>query len=73
MSQKISTTREVIDALGGNGAVANITGSTAKAVWNWRKANIFPAHTYLLITNALKRRGLIAPSGLWRMSQATSA
>ena len=66
----LSTTREVIDALGGNRAVAEITGCTPKAVSNWRKQTRFPAHTYIAISEALRRGGLTVAPKLWPMSQA---
>lgn len=63
----LETTEAVIDALGGNPAVAELTASNTKAVWNWRNAKQFPAWTYLLLTGALKRIGKSAPDTLWAM------
>ena len=57
----------VLDALGGNVAVAKLTGSNPKAVWNWRSAKSFPANTYVAITSALAGVGKSAPPELWDM------
>ena len=64
--ETIYTTSEVLDALGGNQPVAELTGSTPKAVSNWRKST-FPANTYVSMTRALKRIGKTAPTALWGM------
>ncbi|WP_213287545.1 hypothetical protein [Bradyrhizobium sp. sGM-13] len=64
---ELSTTSEVIDALGGNAAVAKITGSTVKAVWNWRGFETFPSNTYVALTDALRAIGKTAPPSLWGM------
>ena len=63
----LSTTSAVMDALGGNLAVAEITGSKSKAVWNWRVAETFPANTYVALTEALLAKGKTAPASLWGM------
>lgn len=63
----LETTDAVIDELGGNRAVGELTSSNAKAVSNWRGAK-FPAWTYLLINEALRRTGKTAPDTLWAMT-----
>lgn len=63
----LQTTAAVIDALGGNPAVGDLTGSNAKAVWNWRSSNSFPANTYVAIMTALRAQGMRAPDSLWAM------
>jgi hypothetical protein len=65
--QELSTTSEVLDALGGNSAVAEITGSTTKAVWNWRGFETFPSNTYVAMIGALHAIGKTAPASLWGM------
>jgi hypothetical protein len=65
--EMLSTTIEVMDALGGNLAVAEITRSKPKAVWNWRKSGVFPSNTYVAITGALLAKGKTAPPSLWGM------
>jgi hypothetical protein len=60
---------DVVDALGGIPDVAEITGTTRNAVYNWVAAGQFPTDTYLLIQGELKIRGLVAPDHLWPMRQ----
>jgi hypothetical protein len=67
MSEQLKTTSEVMDALGGNAAVAELTGSKIKAVWNWRGFETFPSNTYVAMTDALLQKGLSAPATLWGM------
>lgn len=67
---KLTTTDEIIKALGGNRPVALITGRTPKAVSNWRVFPTFPSNTYLALQLALGARGIEAPPELWRMSDA---
>ena len=66
----LSTTDEVIDALGGNVVVAAITETSSSAISNWRAAGKFPARTYLLLKAELKARNLVAPDYLWAMQMA---
>jgi len=70
----LQTTDDVIDALGGTKAVAEIVSRRPQAVSNWREKvrGRFPPETYLILTAALKRRRLSAPSSLWGMSAASS-
>ena len=68
---ELTTTGEVMDALGGNAGTAELTGSTLKRVWNWRKGGKFPPKFHLLMTSALERKGLSAPARLWGMAQET--
>ena len=53
---ELSTTSEVMDELGGNPAVAKLTGSKTKAVWNWRNFDKFPSNTYAVMIAALQER-----------------
>lgn len=64
---RIDTTVEVIDFLGGNVMVAGYLGTHPKAVANWRYFEFFPANTYLAIKTLLRRRGRSAPDELWAM------
>ena len=50
--EELTTTSSVMDALGGNLAVAQITKSTPKAVWNWRGFDTFPSNTYVAMTDS---------------------
>lgn len=67
--ETLSTTSAVMDELGGNLAVAELTGSNSKAVWNWRKSETFPSNTYVAMTSALLAKGKTAPAALWGMRQ----
>lgn len=64
---ELTTTSEVLDELGGNVPVAELTGSTNKAVSNWRGFDTFPSNTYVAMTEALRARGKTAPASLWGM------
>ena len=63
---KLTTTSKVIDRLGGNKEVAALTGSTDKAVSNWRRSK-FPAASYVPLKGLLIDMGLHAPDTLWTM------
>lgn len=71
--ETLSTTAEVMDELGGNDAVAEITNSRPKAVWNWRKSETFPSNTYVALTEALLAKGKTAPASLWGMKATSDA
>lgn len=71
--ETLSTTIEVMDALGGTSAVAKLTGRTYAAAFNWRKAKRFPTNTFLVINSALAKKGKSAPKMLWRMPEAVAA
>lgn len=69
--KELHTQSAVIDALGGNEAVAYLCSTpekpcTAKVVSNWRR-NGFPARTYLVVQAALLKIGCMAPVSLWNM------
>ena len=57
----------VIEALGGNAAVAALTGRWPGAVSNWRSLEHFPANTYVIMGKALEKLELEAPDWLWDM------
>lgn len=69
----LTTTNEVIDALGGLAIVAEITGRKTGAAWNWQKFETFPADTFLAMTTALAERGHDAPPSLWRQVEPRPA
>jgi hypothetical protein len=69
---ELKSTSEVMDALGGNGAVAEMTGRTGKAVSNWRKFSSFPSNTFVILKSALALKGFIASDALWAMTEANS-
>jgi hypothetical protein len=66
---QLTSATEIIDKLGGNPKVAEMTGRTSAAVSNWRAFNSFPANTFLILTSALDDRGFTAPVSLWRMTE----
>lgn len=67
---ELNSTSEVMDALGGNPGVAELTGSKPKAVWNWRNFEKFPSNTYAVMIVALQERGKTAPASLWGMKSS---
>jgi hypothetical protein len=66
---QLSTTSEVIEALGGTSAVAALFGCGVRAVGNWRCAGIFPLHTYHEMMPLLLAKGMSAPRSLWRFER----
>lgn len=70
---RLDTTSSVMDALGGNRAVSELTGRSATAVSNWRASENFPSNTYLCMTDALRASGFVAPASLWRMTEPACA
>ena len=68
----LTTTRSVIKALGGLGAVAKLTGRQYSAAGNWAQKATFPANTYFVLQSELNARGHTAPPTLWNMEVATS-
>jgi hypothetical protein len=71
--ETLSTASEIIDALGGNRPVADLTLSKPNAVSNWRNFGTFPPKTYFAITEALRAIGKTAPVTLWRMKMPAEA
>jgi len=67
----LQTTGQVIDALGGNKKVAQMTGSTTNSVSGWRKGK-FPAATYVALRIVLAKKKLAAPDTLWSMRKPGS-
>lgn len=68
---ELTTTKQIIEALGGIDDVARLTGRNSDAVWNWdRRSETFPANTFVAMQRALKERGHTAPVSLWRMVEA---
>jgi hypothetical protein len=61
----LKSTSEIIDLLGGNHEVAHLTSRTSNAVSNWRGFGRFPANTFILIRDEMRRRGYSAPESLW--------
>lgn len=63
----LTTIDEVLAALGGDAAVARLTGRGRQSISNWRRRRGFPPVTFLVLREALKKRGWSAPEGLWGM------
>lgn len=75
--KELHTPSEIIDALGGNGPVAELCSTqdkpcTDKVVSNWRRDG-FPPRTYRVMQNALLIKGFVAPDHLWKMIPLISA
>lgn len=65
---QLSSTEEVIRALGGNGPVATLCNRDSKTISNWKlRRATFPPSTYLTLQNALAAKGFSAPASLWKM------
>jgi len=67
--ENLDTFSEVMEALGGNQGVGDLTGAKPSTLSMWRKANSFPSNTYVVITDALRAIGKTAPASLWGMKQ----
>jgi hypothetical protein len=66
--RKLQTARDVISHLGGLKRVCEITGANRKQAEHWRgRAASFPASTYVVMMQALRRRRATAPPQLWNM------
>jgi hypothetical protein len=65
--EMLETAADVFTALGENPGVADLTGAKPSAISMWRKAESFPPNTYVVMTDALRAIGKIAPDSLWRM------
>ena len=64
-SRSLKTKQEVLQALGGEHAVAALTGSDYKNVEGWRRADKFPSRYFLVMWFALHTQGSDAPPELW--------
>lgn len=64
----LDSVEAVVRALGGPRAVRQLTGRTPQTVWNWRRANRFPAKTFVKLQAALHEAGEEASAELWGQS-----
>ena len=72
MVKQLKTVEEVISALGGPGAVRELTGRySASVVPMWKSRQSFPPNTFLLMKAALRAKGVDAPAALWNMAEAS--
>jgi len=70
----LDTAAKVIEALGGNRAVADLIGVRPTAVSNWTcRRGVFPPRTWDVMSRALAERGMRAPSSLWQMAEAKAS
>jgi hypothetical protein len=68
--KRLATPQEVVDALGGRRAVQELTGMSGDNLSQSlrpRGRGVFPSKTYVAMTRALERQGMIAPPELWQM------
>ena len=70
--RELLTTAEVMEALGGIGFVAKLTGRTYGAAFNWKGFAKFPSDTFLVMQGALRAAGFVAPASLWGMVPVNS-
>lgn len=61
-----ATVGELIDALGGTGAVARLIGVVPGSVSNWRAADRIPARWYFRFSSEGHDRGIKIPERLFR-------
>lgn len=71
--RELHTPSEIMDALGGTNAVAELTGRTYGAAFNWRSQDAFPSNTYVVLIRALEAKKLTASPKLWGMAQTEAA
>jgi hypothetical protein len=68
--RKLTTTAEVIDAIGIK-RLKDLTGRSSQSITNDRSSDHFPPHTYLAMTAELERIGCYVPRKLlpklWNM------
>lgn len=66
--EELKTTSAVIDELGGNGPVGELTGSRPKTVSMWKTVGKFPWRTQMPITEALRAKKKVASLSLFGMT-----
>lgn len=71
MSRQITTTSDLIDALGGTKAICDLLNVGQQAVSHWRVRDRLPAHTYPTVQSELMKRGLSADLSVWRWDRRT--
>jgi hypothetical protein len=65
----LNSVRDVVKALGGSKAAAELCGVSTNAVSNWRSWNRLPAHTFPIVSRELLNRGLTAEISLFNFDR----
>jgi hypothetical protein len=72
--RELTTVDAVIDALGGNVAVQDLTkAKSLQTVTNWRYSHRIASHYYVIMTTALEAMGCTAPPEIWGIKSASEA
>lgn len=71
--EPLATVADVITALDGVGAVCRLTGRGPSAVSMWKHRGNFSPETFVVLNDALRAKGLVAPASLWRMAEARAS
>jgi hypothetical protein len=66
--KKLHSVDDVVKAMGGRKAVAELTGVTRKAVHVWVLQRSFPSKIYLVLKDALAKLGLEADVSIFSFS-----
>jgi hypothetical protein len=66
--KKLHTVNDVVKAIGGRKAVAELTGVTRKAVYVWVDQSAFPSKIYMVLKEALAKHGYEADVSLFSFS-----
>ncbi len=69
----METVAQLINALGGDTVVAQLTGVRNSAVRNWRMYGAFPPRLAIRLKRAAEARGLEAPDELFREGSKRAA
>lgn len=70
--EELRTTEEVVEKLGGIPAIAKLTSRKYNAAAHWVKFKTFPANTFIVIQDALRKKNCTAPTSLWGMVASDS-
>ena len=72
MGRQLKSVPRIIKALGGPAAVQEITSASGAVVSNWKNTGFFPANTYVVLQDELRKNKLNAPDVLWKMRKAAN-
>lgn len=64
---------EIVAKLGGNAAVARMTGRTPQQIWNWKNSGRLPPDTYVILLDALTVFACTADPSIWGMTVPQSS